>query len=92
MQTGEFVSLTASQQINRTASDELRDVYDQYIGSSAIIDFHSKFKHTSKLLERYLQEEDLPADCLTPRALYLRGVSKAQLFARRLLTPKEDEF
>jgi len=91
MQTDEFVSLTASQQINRTASDELRDVYDQSFGSLAIIDFHSKFKHASKLLERYLKEEDLPTDCFTPRSLYLRGVSKAQLFRRRLLTRKENE-
>ena len=70
---------------------ELRDVYDQSFGSLAIIDFHSKFKHASKLLERYLKEEDLPADCFTPRSLYLRGVSKAQLFRRRLLTRKENE-
>lgn len=92
-QTGEFSS---SQRIQRTASvekttDELKDVYDQYIGTTAMLDLHSKFKESGKMLERYPNKEDLPDHLLTPRSLYLRETAKSKLLPRRLLVRKESE-
>lgn len=72
-------------------NDELRGVYDQYFGEAAILDFHQKFKSAMLNIERYPVDSELPDDLRTPRSLYLRGTTKAQLLPLPLILRKESE-
>jgi hypothetical protein len=78
-----------------TANDDMKDVYERYIGESAIIEFQQKYKKVLREMEKYPEEADIPpenVDSLTPRSLYLRGTIKNKgLPLSSLLLRKENE-
>lgn len=76
-------SLNTDEQTNIQNMEKLREdlklVYNQYFGDTAILEFQAKFKQCSVLLERYPNDQDLPSELQTPRSLYLREVAKSKL-------------
>jgi hypothetical protein len=76
-------------------SDDMKDVYDRYIGERAILEFQHKYKKVIKEMNTYPTEKDIPPDqkeSLTPRSLYLRGtIANNTLPLSSLLIRKENE-
>ncbi len=73
------------------AMDDMKDVYDHYIGNQAILDFQYKYKKVVNDTEHYPSDEDLPIHSLTPRSMYLRSTVKNKTLPLPLLIRKETE-
>jgi Ran GTPase-activating protein (RanGAP) involved in mRNA processing and transport len=86
----DYDSAIAGSNIELT-NDDLKDVYDSYIGDQARLDFQYKFKKAYDDYERYPNDNDLPTEALTPRSLYLRGTVQHGTLPLQLLIRKENE-
>eukprot|EP01040_Poterioochromonas_malhamensis_P006668 gene6668-7183_t len=73
------------------AMDDMKDVYDHYIGNQAILDFQYKYKKIVNHTEHYPLDQNLPIHLLTPRSMYLRGTIKNKTLPLPLLIRKETE-
>eukprot|EP01032_Pedospumella_encystans_P003385 gene3385-3997_t len=70
-------------------SDELAGRENEFFGEKARFDLALKFKKATKDLERYPNEEDLPAEKKTPRQMYLREVAKSNLMPLPIILRKD---
>lgn len=69
--------------------NELAGREKEFFGEKARFDLALKFKKATKDLERYQNEEDLPAEKRTPRQLYLREVAKSNLMPLPIILRKD---
>lgn len=69
--------------------DELHGVFDHYFGVRSRVDFVKKVKTSYSAICKYSSESDLPEVLSSPRSLYLREISKAQLLPLPLVLRKE---